>query len=120
MKINFKHFTDDTNTYDTAYVSGYVWSEWLEDYTIECKIINGELKTSVFAEDWMTQDEMDGINSELEPIEDSWEFIDFSKEPNGEPELYLVADSNSEMFNVLNSKQNLDNIDNMINKLNEF
>jgi len=32
-----------------------------------------------------------------------------------EAELQLVAESNSEMFDVLNSKQNLDN-----NKLNEF
>lgn len=130
MKINFLYFADSEGNHQTnvAYMPGFYWNDFLDDYVIKCEIIKNQVKLSVVPEEWMDKKEITQINKELKyGIQDSWEFLTFYSTPEDvllplkdDAKLELYSDKTSKSFNLIYSTQNMKNMQKNLKKINKI
>lgn len=128
-KVKFLYFEDDKgNKTNVAFAPGYYWDpEHLDDIVVKCEIVNDKVILSIVFDPndvppWTTKKEyLKEINSISKDLNknsnwDAWEFFNFypTKElKNGEDIFSLVADDNSESFDLVYSPQNMKNLKKM-------
>lgn len=94
-------------------------NEWLDDIEAEMNIINGDIEFTILNQHYYDKDELKGIQSELRNINwnGGYEFIDFINIQTNET-YFLFGDKNSDIFNQINSPQNINNINNFAKRIN--
>ncbi len=94
-------------------------NEWLDDIEAEMNIINGDIEFTILNQHYYDKDELKGIQSELRNInwDGGYEFIDFIDIQTNET-YFLFGDKNSDIFNQINSPQNINNINNFAKRIN--
>lgn len=122
--MNFLHFEKaDGSKLNSAKIPGYqLFGETFDDIDFKLTIIGGKIKVDLIVDPYFTQGEIDDINEFIKSEKIDWnagyEFVDYYDLNTGE-DLYLIADKNSDVFNIVNSNKNLSLVDNMLKKLNE-
>ena len=122
--MNFLHFEKtDGSKLSSAKIPGYqLFGETFDDIDFKLTIIDGKIKVDLIVDPYFTQGEIDDINEFIKSEKIDWnagyEFVDYYDLNTGE-DLYLIADKNSDVFNIVNSNKNLSLVDNMLKKLNE-
>lgn len=122
--MNFLHFEKtDGSKLNSAKIPGYqLFGETFDDIDFKLTIIDGKIKVDLIVDPYFTQGEIDDINEFIKSEKIDWnagyEFVDYYDLNTGE-DLYLIADKNSDVFNIVNSNKNLSLVDNMLKKLNE-
>jgi hypothetical protein len=120
--MNFLHFEKiDGTKVDSAKIAGYqLYGEFFDDIDFKLTIIDGKLKIDLIIDPYFTQDEIDDITDHIKHEEINWnngyEFLSY-KDINDDSDLYLVADENSDIFNIVNSPKNIKNINKVANKM---
>ncbi len=98
-----------------------------DDIDAEMNIINGDIEFTILNQHYYDKDELKGIQSELRNINwdefqnfhlwRGYEFIDFIDIQTNET-YFLFGDKNSDIFNQINSPQNINNINNFAKRIN--
>lgn len=120
--MNFLHFKKlDGTKVDSAKIAGYqLYDESFYDINFKLTIIDGKIKIDLIIEPYFTQDDINDINNHIKNETINWnngyEFLSYKDIIDGS-EVRLVADRNSDMFDVINSDKNLQNILNFKNNI---
>lgn len=116
--MKFLHFEKKDGTKVlSAKMPGYqLYGENYDDIDFKLSIVDGKIKIDVIVDHYMTQDDIKNINADIKHTPINWdngyEFFDYY-DIEDESILVLIADSNSNIFNLINSKNNLSNLKNM-------
>ena len=86
------------------------------------EIVNGDITFDILDKHYYDKEDINDIQNILKELdwENGYEYFNLN-DNNTNKDFYLVGDSNSEMYNILNStknQQNLKNISNILNKIN--
>ena len=86
------------------------------------EIVNGDITFDILDKHYYDKEDINDIQNILKELdwENVYEYFNLN-DNNTNKDFYLVGDSNSEMYNILNStknQQNLKNISNILNKIN--
>ncbi len=121
-KINFLHFKDkNDNTVKVAYIDmGMLYGEQFDDCTLKAEIVNGDIVLSALDFNNGDHEELnDFISKNPMKWENGYEFVEFNSDDdfNGD-KLTVIGDKPSDVFNMVNSSQNMNNINNVMNAIN--
>lgn len=115
-KIKFSHFEDDNGNKVKSiqiYLGNLNINEWLDDVECEMEIVDGDIKFTILNQQYYDKEELVDIQDELKHVDwdGGYDFIDFV-DINTNIAYWLIGDRTSDVFDVINSPQNIQNINN--------
>ena len=123
--MKFKYFQTESGEKVNSiriYLGSLNINPFLDDVEVDMEIVNGDIVFDILDKHYYDKEDINHIQNILKELdwENGYEYFNLS-DKNTNKDFYLVGDSNSEMYNILNSRknqQNLKNISNTLNKIN--
>ena len=123
--MKFKYFQTESGEKVNSiriYLGSLNINPFLDDVEVDMEIVNGDIVFDILDKHYYDKEDINHIQNTLKELdwENGYEYFNLS-DNNTNKDFYIVGDSNSEMYNILNStknQQNLKNISNILNKIN--
>lgn len=120
-KIKFKHFETDSGKISKSIqinLGSLNLNEWLDDVEVEMTIKNDDIHFNILNKHYYDKGELKDLQYELKRInwDGGYEFFDLLDIQTNET-YFIIADRNSDMFNKINSPQNIKNLNQITKKL---
>jgi hypothetical protein len=122
--MKFKYFQTEAGEKVNSiriYLGSLNINPFLDDVEVDMEIVNGDIVFDILDKHYYDKEDINHIQNTLKELdwENGYEYFNLS-DNNTNKDFYIVGDSNSEMYNILNStknQQNLKNISNILNKI---
>lgn len=122
--MKFKYFQTESGEKVNSiriYLGSLNINPFLDDVEVDMEIVNGDIVFDILDKHYYDKEDINHIQNILKELdwENGYEYFNLC-DKNTNKDFYLVGDSNSEMYNILNStknQQNLKNISNILNKI---
>ena len=122
--MKFKYFQTETGEKVNSiriYLGSLNIDPFLDDVEVDMKIVKGDIIFDILDKHYYTKEDINDIQNILKELdwESGYEYFNL-RDKNTNKDFYIVGETNSGMYNILNStknQQNLKNISNILNKI---